>query len=231
MTIKISITTLLVLMFHFSLLAQSNVKEYQFSKGEVLDILLLTSKPDTDALLKDYFKTVFPVAEKLSYQSLPGFRINSHTQGGLQPTSFILGKWDKLEKKEKFLAEVEDFVPDFHKRRRDIWSIFYLTYYEMKSDINFSIDKDKYNVVTAYWNNNDASFGKFKKNWVKKASAKNGEIILELTDAKSPMGYYNKPDYVVITEWENEQAFQKFHSENVKMNHDGIYQVNQFVIN
>ena len=60
---------------------QSNIKTVVINKGEVLDILLISQNPDTEADLNSYFQTAFPVAKRMSYQPLAGFKIVEHSQG------------------------------------------------------------------------------------------------------------------------------------------------------
>ncbi|AXT61505.1 hypothetical protein D1816_14465 [Aquimarina sp. AD10] len=229
--IKIAALGLLVCLSNFSLNAQSKKQSYSFKKGEILDILLLTTKPEGGALFDRYKKTAFPVASKRSYKPQPGFIIKESTQSSFHPQNFLFGKWDNLESREKFLAEIETEVPDFHKQRRDIWSIFNMTYYEMTKDISFEIDRNKYNVVTSYWKKDANAFNTFKKEWIQKSKNKGGKNILALTKGISPLGYYYNPDYMVITQWKNKAAFDAFYKENLKMNHKGVKDVNQFVIN
>jgi len=214
-----------------SLSAQSNVKSFNFKKGEVLDILLLTNKPDIEKDFEKYKKTAFPVAFKRTYRPQPGFSIKETTQGNIQPTSFLFGKWDDLKNREQFIAEIDNVVPDFHQQRRTMWSIFNLTYYEMPRDISFKIDKSKYVVATSYWKKDAASFNKFTKTWLQKSIAKGGKEIIQLTNGKSPVGYYHNPDLLVITQWESKSAFDAFYKENLKMDHKGVLHVNQFVLN
>lgn len=210
--------------------AQSTTKTLNFKKGEVLDILLFSGTPNSTALFGRYRKTAFPVATKLSYQPQPGFSIVETRQGGIQPENLFFGKWKSLVNRERFLDEIVDAVPDFHEQRRAIWSSFYLAYYEMPKDISFKIDPEKLTVVTTYWKNDNALFQKFKKDWLKKAQKAGGKVIIELSDAKSPLGYLYKPDFTVITRWENKADFDLFYKENLKMSHKGVQNVNQFII-
>ncbi|WP_298313786.1 hypothetical protein [uncultured Aquimarina sp.] len=214
-----------------SLVAQSDVKSFDFKKGEVLDILLLTNKPDIEKDFERYKKTAFPVASKRTYRPQPGFNIKETTQGNIQPTTFIFGKWNDLKNREQFISEIEDIVPDFHVQRRNMWSIFNLTYYEMPRDISFKIDRSKYIVATSYWKKDTESFKKFTELWSQKSAAKGGKKILQLTNGKSPLGYYHNPDLLVITQWESKQEFDAFYKENLKMDHKGVLHVNQFVLN
>lgn len=215
----------------FSFINPSDKIVYSFKKGEILDILLLTNKPDIEPLFDRYKKTAFPVAMGLSYQPLPGFKIGSFTQGNIQPGHMVLGKWGNRKKREQFLSDITHTVPDFHEQRRAIWSQFLLTYYEMSKDITFEIDKTKFQVVTAYWQKDASTFKKFKKQWLKQSKKQGGRTVLELTNGTSPFGYHYQPDYMVISEWENDAAFQKFYAEDMKMKHQGVQHVNQFILN
>lgn len=211
--------------------AQNNIKTYDLKKGEVLDILLIRNQPEGAPLFDRYKKTAFPVALELSYQPLPGFKISEYTQGNHHPHSFLLSKWDNLAKRERFLATIDKKVPDFHEQRRAIWSTFDLTYYEMQDDVSFQVDKDKVIVATAYWQEDTVQFTQFKKAFLKKAKKAKGRTVIELTNGISPFGYYYQPDYLVITEWDNRAEFDAFYQENVKMDHDGVKHVNQFLLN
>ncbi|MDY8137017.1 hypothetical protein [Aquimarina sp. 2201CG5-10] len=226
----------LILLFFTSVLttglfAQSNIKSFNFKKGEILDILLLTTKSGTEKDYEKYRKTAFPIAFKKTYKPLPGFNIKETTQGNIQPSSFILGKWNDLKNREQFIAEIEGVVPDFHLQRRNIWSLFNLTYYEIQKDISFKIDKNKYNVATSYWKKDATSFKKFTELWLQKSKSKGGKNILQLSNGKSPIGYYHNPDLLVITQWDSKEDFDTFYKENLAMNHKGVLHVNQFILN
>lgn len=229
--LKISSILLFSVLVSTNLCAQSNTKSISLKKGEILDILLIKTKPGTEKAFEKYRKTAFPVAFKRTYQPLPGFKIAETTQGNIQPSYFALGKWNDLENREKFIAEIETEVPDFHPQRRDIWSHFHLTYYEMPNDISVTFNKDKYIVATAYWKKDDTSFDKFVKLWLQKSKAKGGDTVLQLTNGKSPAGYYHNPDILLMTAWNSKAEFESFYKENLAMNHSGILHLNQFVLN
>lgn len=210
--------------------AQSKTKTLSFKKGEVLDILLFTGKPEIGKLFPKYKETAFAFALKTGYQPQPILSISETTQGGIQPGSFVFGKWNDLASRKKFLNEIVNEVPDFHEQRRAMWSSFYLAYYEMPKDVSFEISSEKILVATAYWKEDKAEFKNFKKEWLKKAKNKGGKVLMELLDAKSSVGYMYKPDYMVITEWNDRVAFDAFYKENLKMGDKRIQNVNQFII-
>lgn len=221
----------LMLVQSFNLFAQANKHTYHLKKGQVFDILFLTQKANTKEQFRRYIKTYIPIGKKFGYHSLKGFRIKSSpSQGNYQPQNLVLAYWDNLKLRKQFLAEVETNHPNFHQHRRDIWARFDLTYYEVSQDTSFEIDKQKYVVVTAYWQKNKMGFGKFKRAWRKKVKQSKGTIKLELNKGVSPFGYDYNPDYFTITEWDSKEAFEQFYRANLQMNHQAVKQVHQFKI-
>ena len=177
----------------------------------LLDVfMLLTTAPDSKAEYERYKKTVFPVGFEYSYQPQQGFRIAKLTLGTHLPVNLIFGKWENKEKREGFLANISKRVPGFHEQRRALFPYFDLTYYEMPRDINFTINKEKYNVVTSFWKEDSKTFLKFLKQWEKQIAKAGGKIILQLTDGKSPTGYTYNPDLFYIIEWADQLAFDAF---------------------
>lgn len=217
-------------LFFGGLVVNAQSKTLSFKKGEVLDILLFTGKPDFSKLFPRYKETAFAFALKTGYQPQPVLSITETTQGGLQPGSFVFGKWTNLASRKKFLNEITTEVPDFHVQRRAMWSSFYLAYYEMKEDISFDINPEKVIVATAYWKDESGSFPEFKQEWLKKVKNKGGKVMLQLQDAMSSVGYMYKPDYMVLTEWNDRASYDAFIKMNLKMGEKGIQNVNQFII-
>lgn len=229
--LKVTAFLAAILCTTMSIYGQSDVKSFHFKKGEILDILVLTAKPDSGALFETYKKTAFPIAFELSYSPQPGFKISQNRQGNHHPTSFLFGKWDNKQKREKFLEVIDKRVPDFHKQRRNLFSYFALTYYEAQEDLRFDIDKGKYNVVTSYWQKDPATFKKFKNKWLKEVTKHGGQVQLALSNGTSPMGYYYNPTYLTITQWKDKATFDQFYKKNLNMDQSALKHVNQFVIN
>ena len=99
-------------------------KSFEFKKGEVLDVILLTQVENSETLFERYKKTAFPVAFEYSYQPQPGFGISKLTLGTNKPVAFLFGKWASLEKREGFLDVIGQRVPDFHQQRRNLFPYF-----------------------------------------------------------------------------------------------------------
>ena len=210
--------------------AQATSKKLTVKKGEVLDILLFAGNPNFQENFKKYRETAFVFATKTGYQPQPLFKVIETTQGGYQPSTFVFGKWPSVAARKKFLAEIVANVPDFHDQRRTLWSSFYLAYYEMAQDFSFEFDTEKIYVATAYWKDGDTKFNIFKNEWIERVKKKGGKVLIELKDAQSSVGYMYKPDYVVLTEWNDRESFNTFLIENKKMESEPIQNVNQFII-
>ncbi|KAA1241434.1 hypothetical protein [Aquimarina sp. RZ0] len=212
------------------LTGQENLKTFTFKKGEVLDLILLDSPPNSEALFDRYKKTAFPIAFAYGYQPQPGFKISKLTMGTHLPASFIVGKWTTREKREGFLTNIVKKVPDFHSQRRKLFTYFGLTYYEILEDMEFSIDTSKYTVVTALWKKNIVTYTKFLKEWKAHISTSGGKIITTLKGGTSPVGYYYNPDTLIIAVWEDANGFQSFTAKYPLSAYEGLQNVHQFVI-
>lgn len=210
--------------------AQTETKKWNFKKGEVLDILLFNGKPELPKLFPKYRETAFAFALEKGYQPQPFLAVSETTQGGYQPDTFVIAKWTDLASRKAFTNEIVDKVPDFHEQRRAMWSSFCLAYYEVPKDISFEANPDKILVATSYWKENTSAFMNFKKEWLKKAKNSGGKVLLELNGASSTVGYMYKPDFIVLTEWNDRDAFDAFSKESMKMGKKGIQNVNQFII-
>ena len=227
-------TTLVLAFFSFAIFScQAQSKQlisYSFKKGAIMDIMLLTTTPNSAEKYEKYKTTAFPIAFKYSYQPQTGFKISKLTLGTHLPANLIFDKWESKEKREDFLDIIATKVPDFHEQRRALFPYFDLTYYEMPRDINFTINREKHNVVTSFWKQDSKTFVKFSKQWVKQIKKAGGKIILQLKDGISPLGYYYNPDVLYIIEWNNEAAFNAFAKQHPLKSYEALKNVHQFII-
>lgn len=229
---KIVYSLLVLCMFSFSVAnAQNNQSSFSFKKGEVLDILLLTTTPNSGDLFERYRTTAFPVAVEYGYEFQPTFGIAKLIMGNHVPDGLVFGKWESKEKREGFLANISKRVPDFHAQRRALFEYFVIAYFEMPSDVQFSINKDKYNVTTAFWDKDSGTSASFFNEWKDAVVKSGGKIIIELRDSFSPIGYYYNPDIIIIAEWESESAFKAFSQAHPLTSYEPLKNVHQFAIN
>lgn len=226
---KVSVLAVILGLGTINAQAQSEKKQFSLQKGQVLDVLFLNTRVGAEDLQKEYFQTVFPLASKLGYHRLPGFPIaNVPLQGNYHPEFLALAYWDDLEPRSTAMAAIEKEVHDFHERRKAIWTSFNITYFELQEDVSFEIEENKYYVVSAYWEDDKNAFKQFEKNWLKACKAAGGQTQLVLTNGESPYRYYHKPDFLVITAWENKAQFEAFNEMNLKVEHRGVQRVNEF---
>ncbi|PRX54572.1 hypothetical protein [Flagellimonas meridianipacifica] len=229
---RVKLLFICILCGSFFSFGQDNLVTLNLKKGEVFDILFLTTREGSQEIFKEYRQTAFPVASEMGFSPLPGFKIRETVQGNYEPTSLILAKWTSLASREKFLDEIEERVPNFHDMRKKIWSIFNLTYYELSDDYSIQLDREKVIVATACFKkeNTQADFTEFLTQWKKAVKKTNGTLKMELVNGKSPKGYVYNPDYMVITQWETKEDFNAFQKENLKMDADFLKNVNQFAL-
>ena len=221
----------LILLLAFSTLQgqNSNITSFSLKKGEIFDLVLLNQKPDTKAALQDYFKNVVSVGKSYGYEGIYTNTVANYTLGNFQPQLIIFGKWPNLKNRLEFIDVIETSVPDFHERRRHIFSAFFLTFWELKQDLNFKINKDKFTIVTAFWKK-DSKFGSFKNQWNQLITKNAGTELISFTDGQSPFGYEYNPDYLVISEFKDEAAFKAFQNATKNLNYEGVRHVQQLVV-
>lgn len=220
----------LISLITIPLFAQDQVTEFTLKKGEVLDVLLLTFHPDTKEEFAEYRKKAFPVAEDYSYQPIKTIKITKNHFGNRQPNALVLAKWDNLASKERFLGIIDDQLPWLHEKRRLIWSIFDLRYYEVLEDVTVRLDPAKYTVVTAIWSTEDADLKDLRRKWKQNIADSEGVIDLLLTGGKSPFGYSYDPDLWMISTWESEEAYLQFRKSKVHDKHPGIKHLSQLAL-
>lgn len=210
--------------------AQSEIKSYSLKKGQAFDIIFLRTKEGTDEVRKKYFELAYPIALKMGYSPLKGYSIKENPlEGNYHPQSMILGSWPSIEVREAFLLDIEKEVPAFHSMRKEIWSNFDLTYWEIADDISFEVNTSKFNVVTAYWEMERAAFDQFKDKLLKASKRSGGRTVLQLAGGASPFGYEYNPDFVIITEWETKEAFEAFRKKS-ELDRSAVKLIHQFVI-
>ena len=222
---------LLVLFFCANGKAQNKTKSFEYKKGEVLDIIILSQEENSGKLFERYKETAFPVAFEYSYRPQPGFGITKLTLGTNAPKGFIFGKWDNMERRKGFLANISNRVPDFHQQRRTLFPYFGLTYFEVPKDLSFSIDSNSYNVVTSFWKTSNAAQAQLIAAWEKDVVATGGKIVVKLRNGESPTGYYYNPDILYIASWPSESAFGQFTKSYNLEAFNAFENVHQFVIN
>lgn len=192
--------------------AQYAQEDFSFEQGQVMDIFFLRGMPDInrDSLFANYREKLSSVAKEYSYEMLQYYRIKSTLQGGSQPTLMILARWDDLQKRFQFMDDIIKLQPRFHEMRRELYSRFDLTIYEVDQDITFSLKSDRYNVATAIWHDCNESI---INEWTESIEQIGAEVLLDLTEGMSPMGYRYNPDLFILSEWSSEASYKRYAKE------------------
>ncbi|HAP64299.1 MAG TPA: hypothetical protein DCR93_34075 [Cytophagales bacterium] len=229
-TLRLWAITPLLLLQVFALQAQPKIDTISLQKGQILDLLFLSQNPDIEEARQSYFQVAFPVANRFSYQGLPGFRITDHVQGNHRPSFLILGEWADRGQREAFLEQIVNEVPDFHERRRQIWSYFGLCYFELTEDLSIHIDRGKHHVATAYWFEEGEVPKDLVNRWQEQRTQAGGSTLLQLQDGTSPAGYQYRPDYFVITTWDSEADFQAYQQSVSSQALEEVKHINELIL-
>ena len=224
---------LLFLIWFCPISAQKNTA-IALQKGQVFDVLPLKLNKNADSLsMRKYLNdSILPKAIKLGYIPIANLPVKKHAiQGNYTPDVLVLGAWKSKTSLDAIMKQLETEFSDFHSLRREIWTVFYNTHYELKEDLKVTFLSDKFYVATAYWKNTSSNFKHFKSNTATNIKSNNGKVVLELTEGNSPYGYYYNPDYFFISEWNNKADFEQFLKENQVIEKQNLKHINQFNLN
>ncbi|GAB5410431.1 MAG: hypothetical protein BalsKO_27960 [Balneolaceae bacterium] len=210
--------------------AQDNIIQLEYKKGEVLDIILASTQYDSGDEYNKYRKTAFPIAFEYSFELMPVFDIEELIVGTSFPTTFIFGKWESVKKREGFLDDITTRLPDFHEQRRNLFSYFGLTYYEVVEDLTFFINEEKHIIANAFWEEERLDYTAFFEDWKKNVEEAGGRIIVELTNGTSPTGYFYNPDSFILVEWQSKDEFENFSKNTPLSEYDILKNIHQFRI-
>ncbi|UZO80079.1 hypothetical protein NBT05_14125 [Aquimarina sp. ERC-38] len=223
----------LLLILCFLLISTTKAQEisYTLKKGEVFDLLLVTNQPTGKEVFKNYRAEAFPVAVEKGYSFLSGFKITETLEGDIHPEGAIFGKWKSLADRQEFLKIITTRVPDFHKMRKEIWYYFTVKYYEIEQDLHFNLDPEKVIVATTYWQKEGASseFENFIAKVKSLIETTGGSLKLAFNKGYSPEGYEYNPDYLILTQWDNKEDFDRFIKDSSTMDSTMLQTLHQFM--
>ncbi|WP_157547311.1 hypothetical protein [Kordia zhangzhouensis] len=226
-----NIFILLIFLTWYTILSAQNSKSVVLNQGQIFDVLPLKFNKEADSLsMRKYLKdSVLPRAIELGYIPISSIPINKNAiQGNYTPDIIVLGAWKNKASLDRIMKQLEFEFPDFHSLRREIWTIFYNTHYELKEDLSFEFLSNKFYVATAYWKKQSSDFQKFKEKTTNNIYKHKGKMILELSKGESPYGYYYNPDCFLITEWNNRVEFIEFMKVNHLEEQQNLKHINQF---
>lgn len=201
----------------------------KFEKGQLLDVLTLTRMSGTDEMVNEYFGKVFPAAAKHGFKMEAQFMpIGAPTMGNYSTDVFALMSWPDENSRQNFDREAASMTYDYKAQRKKIWSTFNLSLYDEQSDgVEFEVREDKIYVVTVYWVDDMQAFTSSKAKSASKMRDAGGALKFRLGKGTSPMGYMWEPDVISITEWPNEEVFDKYIADRSAAS-PGVKNVNQW---
>lgn len=212
-----------------------NETSFELKKGQIFDVLPLKFNEKADSLkVRKYLRdSVLPRAIELGYIAMPSIPIQSGgtVQGNYSPDIIVFGGWENSDSLNSIMKQLEAEFSDFHSLRREIWTVFYNTHYELKEDLSFKFLDSKFYVATSYWKKQTSDLDTLIGAMANNIAKYNGTLILELSEGESPYGYYYNPDYFFITEWNSEDDFKKFMKENQIREKQNLKHINQFKLN
>jgi hypothetical protein len=212
--------------------AEDTKVTYKFEKGHVIDFLLLTRKPNSDEALFDYGSAAIAKARALGYKGLSGFNVTRNPiQSNFHPETITFASWPgSFEDREAGIAKLLEQVPDLYSKRLNVWSSFYLSYYEIEEDISFDVYHDKIQILSAFWRQDSEKFTDFQADYFQKVNRYGGDIKFNLSGAKSPFGFDYTPDFTTLIEWDSQEDFDAFRKATEAFDENALKQVHQFYL-
>lgn len=228
---KKTLATFIFVLISLTISAQKT-KTITLKKGQIFDVLPLKFNKEArpESVAKYLRKSVLPRAVALGYIPFPTINVakNTSVQSNYIPDVLVFGGWKDKKTLDNAMKQLESEFSDFHPLRREIWTSFFNTHYELKEDIHFQFSPNKFYVATAYWKQEASNLNSLLIKTKNNVKTFGGKIILELSDGYSPYGYYYNPDYFYITEWESKDDFMKFMNKHQSEEKQSLKHINQF---
>lgn len=201
-----------------------------FQKGRMLSILIGIRKPGMDEAWRSYVNTIFPLAMKYQYDPGSAFNVLEPTRGNYHPGFVAMASWPSAGHRDNFQND-PSLPKDLAQQRRNIWSRFdQLFYKELETTISFEVRSDKVYAFTAHWIADAKAYQKYEKNSLAKMKQHKGRLLTQLPDGYSPKNHLYDPDVLLISEWDNVDAFKTYLKELEQYKpDDGLKNTNEFV--
>lgn len=229
--LKKSVFSVLCIVLVTQLFCQSKSLEFSYEKGEVLDVIFGVTKPGAIEKVQGYLDKVYPVIKSLGYYAYPIFLpVQNNIKGNFRPDFVAISKWGSLKTRRIGMEQLLKKIPELPVMRKDIWSTFNLTYFEMEKDVNFSISENKVYVVSVYWLKDTSEVNTFSNDINTQITKHGGKVLLEIGNGYSPYEYYYKPDFIHITEWDGEDTFNTYLQNGENMPLSKVIGINQFFV-
>ncbi|WP_298424437.1 hypothetical protein [uncultured Kordia sp.] len=178
----------------------------QLKKGELFLVLLGNQMAGKEALLQEYFKTVFPPAQKNGLATLGQLPIEKVAVGDFIPNGIVgLFKWPNMESIQAFLKEISQ--EELTKLRLKIWNELKQHMIVTQVDRTLIFKENKIYEIKVLWNEHKVSSGMIKKH--------GGTVLINsLVAGYEDLGKNNPPKSLLIIEWDTTQKADAFRKMN-----------------
>ena len=208
---------------------QVQVDTVQFDQGSTLAVLIGIVKPDRMQARNQYFQSVFPIASKYQYNLGVAFNVRTPTRGNYHPGFVAIASWPSAEHRYRFLQDPA--VPsDLSAQRREIWARFDQMFYEnIDEAVTFEVRSDKIYVFSNFWVEDQQLFKSYLQSFTAGMAAAGGEFLTLLEEGQSPKDHMYEPNAMVISQWDNEEAFKRYLNKlGSRIPNDGLKNTNEF---
>lgn len=178
-------------------------------RGELLQIIMPESREDAGDARREYYQTVFPIAEGLGYRRLGQLGIRQKVVSDYDPGAMLFFTWPDRAAQDEFKRNPQH--PAIIAARPDGWNELKVFTAELDQDLDLRFDPTKYYTVVIAWL--DADHGDDYQRYltgiepaVKRAG---GRFIFKMNDpslqthASSP----EAPGQLTFVEWDNPDGF------------------------
>ncbi len=236
-SLNVLVAALLFTLNAAPLLAQQTTTVH-LKKGQLISLITSITKsgPEAEQLRGQYFQKMFPIAAGLGFKEEGSFVIEKFRTGDYKPyPAMSFFSWPNREAHKKFENHPE--WPQLQKMRASIWDELRVCQALVEQDITLIFEQGRtYNVSFLWLNkNNPGDFKKYRDSMKQTVSELGGEYFLQLPGVSyhSFLEPSPPPDIILITEWPNPEAHQKYlQSEAFKKNvhyfQSGVAKFNSF---
>lgn len=215
MNIKVlSIASIIGLAATISTSVSAESVTVEFKKGEVLCLISSINQENNGALKGAYFKGAFPVSGKLGFEYLATLDVETQLAGDHLAPAFSIIKTPGTQAKDDLNGKYLSEWHHLRKTRPDIWKEMIAREYEIKKDLNFTIDDQIYYQVETFWVQQDREFDfdQYRSEVEELVIKNNGRVVYQagVPSDFETLGKERAPSHTVITEWKSKKQFDDF---------------------
>ncbi|MEO0501666.1 MAG: hypothetical protein AAF205_14165, partial [Pseudomonadota bacterium] len=123
--------------------------EIDLKRGEVLQLIAPETRADGDAARQTYYRSAFPIAEKLGYERLGQLNVAEKVVSDYDPGAFVFFSWPDAAAITRF--EDHPDWPAIKATRPDAWRELKVYTAALEEDLRLSFDPAKHYTVVVAW--------------------------------------------------------------------------------